>query len=119
MIVIYKKKDLRSDLPRSERPAEPLFFSRPRIVRNGFPGERSSGRLVVATADVKCLLVPLAFLTKHNASNVWGRTVCSLNDTEPTIEQSFRKFVVEREWEAYRQSLVKDTFRKRESFSHR
>ncbi|XP_022178614.1 uncharacterized protein LOC111039404 [Myzus persicae] len=76
-------------------------------------GERRSGRIVMATADVKCLLVPLAFLAKHNASNIWGRTVCSLNGTNPTAEQSFRKFVVENRWAEYKKSLADDLFRKR------
>lgn len=76
-------------------------------------GERRSGRIVLATADVKCLLVPLAFLAKHNAANIWGRTVCSLNSTNPTAEQSFRKFVVENRWEEYKKSLADDLFRKR------
>ncbi|CAH1725416.1 uncharacterized protein LOC114122959 [Aphis gossypii] len=76
-------------------------------------GERRSGRVVIATADVKCLLVPLSFLSKHNGSNIWGRTVCSLDGTNPTIEQSFRKFVVENRWEEYKKSLANDLFRKR------
>ncbi|KAL5242900.1 hypothetical protein ACI65C_010310 [Semiaphis heraclei] len=76
-------------------------------------GERRSGRIVIATADVKCLLVPLAFLAKHNTSNVWGRTVCSLNGTNPTAEQSFRKFVVENRWAEYKKSLADDLSRKR------
>ncbi|XP_026806956.1 uncharacterized protein LOC113549714 [Rhopalosiphum maidis] len=76
-------------------------------------GERRSGRMVIATADVKCLLVPLSFLAKHNGSNIWGRTVCSLDGTNPTVEQSFRKFVVENRWEEYKKSLAGDLFRKR------
>ncbi|XP_015368667.1 PREDICTED: uncharacterized protein LOC107165099 [Diuraphis noxia] len=76
-------------------------------------GERCSGRIVIATTDVKCLLVPLAFLAKHNTSNIWGRTVCSLNGTNPTAEQSFRKFVVENRWAEYKKSLADDLFRKR------
>jgi len=76
-------------------------------------GEKRSGRIVMATADVKCLLVPLAFLAKHNASNIWGRTVCSLNGTNPTAEQSFRKLVVENRWAEYKKSLADDLFRKR------
>lgn len=67
----------------------------------------------MATADVKCLLVPLAFLAKNNESNFWGRTVCSLNAYNPTIEQSFRKFVVENRWEEYKKSLTDDLFRER------
>ncbi|XP_025422886.1 uncharacterized protein LOC112692424 [Sipha flava] len=73
-------------------------------------GERRSGRLVMATADVKCLLVPLTFLAKNNESNFWGRTVCSLNASNPNIEQSFRKFLVENKWEEYKKSLVDDLF---------
>ncbi|KAF0774080.1 Uncharacterized protein FWK35_00008204 [Aphis craccivora] len=75
-------------------------------------GERRSGRVVIATADVKCLLVPLSFLSKNNGSNIWGRTVCSLDGTNPTIEQSFRKFVVENRWEEYKKSLADDLSRK-------
>ncbi|XP_025196909.1 uncharacterized protein LOC112595789 [Melanaphis sacchari] len=75
-------------------------------------GEKRSDRIVIATTDVKCLLVPLSFLAKHNGSNIWGRTVCSLNGTNPTAEQSFRKFVVENRWEEYKKSLASDLFRK-------
>lgn len=73
-------------------------------------GEKRPGRLVVATTDVKCLLVPLAFLAKHNASNIWGRTVCALDASEPTAEQSFRKFVVDNRWEEYKRSLDAEMF---------
>ncbi|VVC33223.1 RmlC-like jelly roll fold [Cinara cedri] len=69
-------------------------------------GEKRPGRLVVATTEVRCLLVPLAFLAKHNASNIWGRTVCALDASEPTAEQSFRKFVVDNRWEEYKRSLA-------------
>lgn len=76
-------------------------------------GEKRPGRVVIATSNVKCLLVPVAFLTKHNASNIWGRTVCSLDGSDPTAEQSFRKFVVENRWEEYKKSLAEEILGKR------
>ncbi|XP_050421384.1 uncharacterized protein LOC126833868 [Adelges cooleyi] len=70
-------------------------------------GERSEGgRLVLSITEVKYLLVPFAFLAKHNTANVWGRTACSLDSSALTVRESFRKFVVSKKWEEYKKSTV-------------
>jgi len=77
-------------------------------------GERLDGRVVLAvTSDVKCLLVPSAFLAKHDPANVRGRTACYLDGRDPTAEQSFRKFVADHRWEQYKARLADRVFSSR------
>ncbi|XP_050546591.1 uncharacterized protein LOC126908500 [Daktulosphaira vitifoliae] len=80
-------------------------------------GEKSeNGCLVVTISEVKFLLVPLNFLTKHNTANIWGRIVCSLNLSTLSVQQCFQKFVTSERWEEYKKSVVDSVVQKWQNY---
>lgn len=69
-------------------------------------GENLSQRTIMAETDVAVLRIPNFILQQHNTANIWTRIQNFQNTRIPSLEELFKKFLEDRQWEKYCTSFV-------------
>lgn len=74
-------------------------------------GEELEERIIIASTDVQCLLVPRywLFLKQQNVGNVWNRTRLFLESNIPSRACLFQELKRNRQWNRFKAKLIEET----------
>lgn len=74
-------------------------------------GEELQDRIVIASSEVQCLLLPRYWLfqKEQNLGNIWSRTRMFIDANVPSREKLFEEYLNNRRWSTYRKKLTEHT----------